>query len=81
MVIILKNIVDVYDVFVSMMYFVFVDYNGFFVNVRVFFSQSYSKVNFKIVVENIFGLGFRLGIFSDVLKKVYDEVFIFQWGV
>ena len=80
MVTILKNIVDAYDVSVSMTHLALVDYNGFPANVRVFFSDSYSKANFKIVAENIPGPGSRPGTLSDALKKVRDEVFTLERG-
>lgn len=80
MVTILKNIVDAYDVSVSMTHLALVDYNGLPANARVFFSQSYSKANFKIVAENIPGPGSRPGTLSDALKKVHDEVFTLQRG-
>ena len=56
------------------------DYNGLPVNARVFFSDSYSKENFKIVAENIPGPGSRPGTLSDALKKARDEVFTLQRG-
>lgn len=80
MVTILKNIVDEYEVSTSMTHLALVDYNGLPANARVFFSDSYSKVNFKIVADNIPGPGSRPGTLSDALKKVRDEVFTLQRG-
>lgn len=80
MVTILKNIVDEYDVSASMTHLALVDYNGLPANARVFFSDSYTKENFKIVAENIPGPGSRLGTLSDALKKVRDAVFTLQRG-
>ena len=80
MVTILKDIVDEYEVSASMTRLALVDYNGFSANARVFFSDSYSKVNFKNAAENIPGPGSRPGTLSDALKKVRDEVFTLQRG-
>ena len=80
MVTILKGIVDEYDVSASMTRLALVDYNGAPANARVFFSDGYSKENFKTAAENIPGPGSRPGTLSDALKKVRDEVFTLQRG-
>ena len=80
MVTILKNIVDAYDVSTGKTHLALVDYNGLPANARVFFSDRYSKANFKIVAENIPGPGSRPGTLSDALRKVGDEVFTLQRG-
>lgn len=79
MVTILKNIVDEYEVSPSKTHLALVDYNGP-ANARVYFSDGYTKDNFKIVAENIPGPGSRPGTLSGALKKVRDEVFTLQRG-
>jgi len=77
---ILKNIVDEYDVSASKTHLALVDYNGLPANARAFFSDDYTKENFKIVAETIPGPGSRPGTLRDALEKVRDEVFTLQRG-
>lgn len=79
MVAILKKIVDEYEVSPSKTLLALVDYNGP-ANARVFFSDNYSKDNFKTVAENIPGSASRAGTLSGALKKVREEVFTIQRG-
>ena len=79
MVTILKKIVDEYDVSQSKALLALVDYNGP-ANARVFFTDSYSKNNFKVVAENIPGPSSRPGTLAGALKKVREEVFTLPRG-
>lgn len=72
----LNDIVDEYEIFNDKICVVLVDYNGFVI-IRVLFSDGYIKFIFKRIVSSLLGFRDWLGIFSDVLSKVWDEVFIF----
>jgi len=79
MVMMLKKIVDGYEVSSSKALLALVDYNGL-ANARIFFRDKYSKDNFKTAAENIPGSASRPGTLSGALKKVREEVFAIQRG-
>ena len=77
MILILKNIVDEYEVSPTKTVLGLVDYNGP-ANPRVFFNENYNKENFKRFAETIPKL--NGGTLGGALKVVREDVFTLQRG-